>query len=844
MAQELADDLEQVYPGQKFVVGTKLPSAGKYILLGLSSNPAIVSQLGTAAPSAPESFVVTSKQDGPRECGIIGGADERGLIYGVYALLEKLGWGFYLSYNAKPLPRTGAFSWDGWQIADKPLVADRVVFEWHNFLSGCSAWNLSEWESWISQSRKMGYNTIMVHAYGNNPMLNFEFNGKNKPLGYLSTTIRGRDWSTEHVNDVRRLCGGEVFNEPVFGADAAQVSEEQRGAAAQKLMQDCFAYATKQSMNIILSTDVDTVSANPQELIQTLPIEARFRKQNHNFWLANPDTPQGYSFYKAQAQSLMTAYPDVTCVALWFRRHETPWFDLTLEEMPPAWRAEYQAAIAAAPQAGGEWGSPGIFAISKIAVAWQRALKELGHDQVRLAAGSWDFEFLPAADRFMPAGVTLIGLDYSIILGKSNLSTPEQRQKLAAVGSHRPLIPIIWPQHDDGRYLGRSFTPFTDFHAKLTDAQASGFGVIHWMTRPFDLFLLAHIRQVWGRAQNEPLEATCQELAVKSFGPSAQQAMTSYLQKWQADAPMFARETGPFLMDHSISNIPSIIAGCRNRIGDLDAINLTALTPEQQDRVRNWRGLEEFTASFFQAQGQFQDAELLCLNGKLDSARALLAQSQPEAVIKQYAQNAMLGGITKGEQGIIVSLNTRWLSYFIGLRQKLRMEPVRINFGPSSHDPLAQQPGNLTFMIDTKGHWWQTLGTKETGAETFMRPDADNEIGRTGIQSAKSIKLKLGITLRGPILAKKSEKDMSAGNYRVHLFLLDPDSTAAGQRVFKIDVAGTSENVDIFKEAGRAGKVLEKIYPVTLAQPGQIEVRLTPIAGNVTLSGILIEPKE
>ncbi len=841
LAQELANDLGQVYPSLKFPVGTEPPTTGKYILLGQSGNLRIASQLGAAAPTAPDSFVVTSKQNGSSECGIIAGADARGEAYGVYALLGKLGWGFYLSYDAKPSPRTGAFSWDDWQVSDKPLVADRVVFEWHNFLSGCSCWNLPDWESWISQSRKMGYNTIMIHAYGNNPMLNFEFNGKTKPLGYLTTTVRGRDWATEHVNDVRRLLGGEVFNEPVFGADAAQGPEDQRGPAAQKLMQDCFAYATKQSMNIILSTDVDTVPANPQELIKTLPPEARFQKGT--FWLANPDTPEGYGYYKAQAQALMTAYPGVTCVALWFRRDSTPWFNLTLEDLPPPWRAEYQSAIDSSPAAAGEWHSPAIFALSKVAAAWRRALDESGQNQVRLALGSWTFEFLPAADRFLPAGVTLIGLDYNIILDKSDLSTPEQRQKLAAVGSHRPLIPIIWPQHDDGKYLGRGFTPFTDFQKKLAEAQASGFGVIHWMTRPFDLFLLAHIRQVWGQTENESLAATTQEFAAKSFGASAGPAMTSYLQKWQTDAPLYARETGPFLVDRPLANIPTVIAGCRSRISDLDAIDLTSLTQEQQDRVRYWRGLEEFTASFFQAQGQFQDAEALCAQGQLDPARALLAQSQPEDVIKKYAQTASLGGITRGEQGVIVSLNTRWFSYFIGLRQKLRVEPVRVNFGPTSRDPLAQQPGKLSFTIDAKGNWWQTLGAQETGAEIFSQPNATDEMGRTGIQSARPIVLKVGVTLLGPALAKSGES-LPAGNYRVHLLLLDPDSTAAGQRVFTIAIGKTSENVDVFKDAGGAGKIVEKVYPVTLDQAGQIAVTLTPIAGKAAISGILVEPVE
>ena len=160
-------------------------------------------------PTEAESYVVATARSG--QLGIIAGADARGVIYGVYAILEKLGCGFYLSYDAVAPARREAFSFDGWQLADRPLVRDRFVFNWHNFLSGCSTWNLPEWKAWTLQSQKQGYNAVMVHAYGNNPMVRFTFNGKTKPVGYLSTTVKGRDWSTMHVNDVRRLWGGEVF---------------------------------------------------------------------------------------------------------------------------------------------------------------------------------------------------------------------------------------------------------------------------------------------------------------------------------------------------------------------------------------------------------------------------------------------------------------------------------------------------------------------------------------------------------------------------------------------------------------------------------------------------------
>ena len=442
--------------------------------------------------------------------------------------------------------------------ADEPLVADRLVFNWHNFLSSCSTWNLTDWNRWTDDARQLGYNGIMVHAYGNNPMVSFEFNGQTKPVGFLSTTVKGRDWSTMHVNDVRRLVGGAAFgDQPVFGADAARVPDEQRVEAARKLMQGVFAHAAGRGMQVVLANDVDTDSANPQALIRTLPASARFAMSG-SVWLTNPETPEGFAYYKAQVAALLKDYPQITTLVVWFRTDSTPWINLKLTEMPAAWQEEYQAALAKQPQVAKYWRAPNMLAIGKIVRAYQRALKELGRDRVRLAAGTWKFDFLPGADVFFPPGVTFIGLDYDVLHNRSMLATAQRRQKLAEVGAHRPLIPVIWAQHDDGTYFGRPYTPFDNFHTKLVESKASGFGVIHWMTRPFDLFFASHIRQVGKQTQNESLRVTCEQVGG--------QAMGEYLYRWITEAPQFGRETSDYFIDRPLTGVPAIVAGCRQRL--------------------------------------------------------------------------------------------------------------------------------------------------------------------------------------------------------------------------------------------------------------------------------------
>ena len=57
----------------------------------------------------------------------------------------------------------------GWDLADQPLTPTRLVFDWHNFLSGCSTWDLSDCQIG-SRRRRECVSTQSVHPYGNNPM--------------------------------------------------------------------------------------------------------------------------------------------------------------------------------------------------------------------------------------------------------------------------------------------------------------------------------------------------------------------------------------------------------------------------------------------------------------------------------------------------------------------------------------------------------------------------------------------------------------------------------------------------------------------------------------------------
>jgi hypothetical protein len=688
-------------------------------------------------------------------------------------------------------------------------------------------------------------------------MVEFSFNGVDKPVGYLSTTHKGRDWSTQHVNDVRRLWGGFVFDGPVFGADAAMVPDNERADAARRLMHNVFDCAEQRDMDVYFAVDVDTASANPQAMIKTLPPDARFAVGGKT-WLANPDAPEGYRYYKVQVESLLKAYPQIDCLVVWFRYGGTPWMAMKTEEMPESWQKQYAEELRKTPEAAKLWKAHNFFAMSKIVAAFERALKEIGRGDVRLAVGSWRFDFLPGCDRFLPPDVTFIPLDYEVLHGRSQLADAKSRKAIRQVASHRAVLPVVWAQHDDGNYVGRSFTPYSDFYSKLADSAACGFGIIHWTTRPLDLYFKSLAEQVWRTTKDQPLRSTCRDVAARWFGATTRDKMAEYLYLWITEAPKIGRETSDYFIDRKLGDVRRVLAGCEKRMKLIDEASESALMPAQRDRLNYFKGLERFIVDVYKTEDAFQRSRDLYKAGDLAGARRALAQCRPGAVIERYARFSSLGGITRGEQGLVVSMNLRWLTHYVHFRQTLGVEPVRYNFAPTSHDPLAQSAGTFTFHFGPNKDVWQCFGTKETGKKTFVVPANENivraddvpaayeEICRTGIESDGPI----SITLQ-PIMAKggrgRTNSDLlPAGQYRLTLLMLDSNAVAPEPRSLEVQLrtagqAVVADRIEITKSA-TVNRILTRSYPVRLQSPGRVEVTLRPIRGKAVLCGAVLEP--
>ncbi len=842
-AKELADYLARIYPDDSFRVKVGPPEIGaRRILLGTpESAPALAKNLDRAKLAAPEAYLVkTVRGNDGASCAVIAGADPSGVLRGVYGLLEHLGFGFYPGIETAPEPRPGKWTPEGWDLADHPLVATRLVFNWHNFLSGCTGWNFPQWEQWVTGAQKTGFNTVMVHAYGNNPMFTFSFKGIEKPVGFLATSRRGRDWGNEHVNDVRRLPGGEVFDAAEFGCDAALVPDGQRIAAAQALMKRVFALAEERGMDVCFAIDVDTVSMLPQNMIQALPEGARFR--NGSLWLPRPDTEAGYGFYKAQVEALFDLYPQIDILALWRRSRAQEWGKLKKpEQLPEAWRAEYARHIAKNPAAGKFPQAVASFALGKVAAAFRRALDETGHGKVRIAMGSWETQWVPACAEFLPKDITLMPLDSNYLRYRrgSFFKVPAAFTDLESARGR--ILPIIWAHHDDVEYIGRPIHAHENFHDTLAKLDARGYGVIHWMTRPLDLYFKNHEKQVWASSRNESTEQTCRRAARDWFGTANEEPMGRYLHDWWTDAPIFGRATTDhfFLGREGIPNPDKTIAGCRTRLARLKGADTSSMTDRQRERLHYFTALEEILISFWEVQERSYRTALKAMkSGDYKAARAALGAADPADTIRRFASLSRLAGGDRGEQAMVLSLGTRWITDYLAAAQAAGAEPVRINFAPTRHEPLSQGAGRYTFHIDKGGNYWSVRGQRETKrkvVELAATPEnaVPEEISQSGILIDKPTTLPLTPLVSGP-------KVLAPGDYRLTLYLASAKEKAG----VKVSVAGdSSDPSDAHRKWPLGPDPISKTSDITLSKPGKLSVKLAPVSGRPVCCGAVLERK-
>lgn len=403
----------------------------------------------------------------------------------------------------------------------------------------------------------------------------------------------------------------------------------------------------------------------------------------------------------------------------------------------------------------------GVFALSKIAAAIEKSIRQI-KPEMELSYGSWGLNYTVLGDIFFPPAYGMIPLDYSTVLNdKNNLSM------LAEVGKRRKLYPIVWAHHDDHRYNGRPYIPFSSFNSLLHNMNADGFGIIHWKTHPLDLYFANNARQVWERTENESYYQTICRFS-KSLSKEPQKPFDGFLQDWYHHAPMFGRETSdnflridkPYNLD-GYSSALEAVEKAKDRVAILEEVNVSRLTKAGKRDFQYHRSYESFLMSFFNDHEHAYQANALLKQDRVEEAREQIKQAHPAQTIQTYAGLIKAHGPTRGELGIVISLNLRWYPDFVDLQQRLRIKPIRISFQPTSHDPLSQGTGHYSYLMDENQKLWLAQGTKELGFEKIIS-------NKKVLKSPRDSYALLSSTLSIPLRTMRNAP-LSSGSYRIEL---------------------------------------------------------------------------
>ena len=858
----LVDHLSSAIPSLQFKTADAIIADNKCIVLEIINND---------SPGNKEGFTIS----GTGNRLILSGKTPRAVLNAVYGLLERVGYGFYLSFKTLPVTQK-QFDFEKYNFSDKPLTSERIAFNWHNFLSGCSAWNFKEWKELIDNASAMRFNTIMVHTYGNNPMFSWSFNGIQKKTSPMPATQGGRDYGTQQVNDVRRLYGGEVFDDRVFGSDIAKMDPDLQPAALQKMMKDVFNYAKGLGLKVCFAFDLDTYPANPQELICTLPSSARFSiplepneyagRYNQSITFANPDTPEGYDYYKKQLTTLLELYPMIDEVALWMRKSGSEWLLIQEDQLPEAWQIEYRNIKTAHPELAEFEDAPGRFALSRVVYAIQRALKETERTDIVLKAGSWEFGWMEPTHLLFPEDVGFIGLDYNIIRGKSDIDVPEVQKLMAGISQNREVTPIFWAHHDDGAYMGRPYAPVDSLPDKLGKVNAAGYGIIHWTTWPLDPYFKNMSRQVWEGTRNEDYRSTTSKMSGDLFGREQPEQPAAYLYQWAIAAPMMGRETREWFVDHEFTGqeTKEVIKGCNQRLKILGTIKPEALSEIGKKYLAYFKGFEEFSKDFFLTEYNYQQSLKFLAEGNYAQANESINRCNPEKLVEKFALISLQKGITSGEKGLILSLNTEWLPYIDNQRQALGIATVLYSFGPTVHPGFGQGLLLTSFFADSEHRLWRILGKNETDAREIviseglrfsggeLTSESMEDLFRTGIvcDSTLRIELKPSMADLKPIGILKNQvpDKFSPGTYQLDLFLYPENQGAEKETILKIMVfSGFSQiliinDMVVFKPSTGYGiPVIKKSYRITFGEGDRAIMELRKVRNQAVMSALMLK---
>jgi hypothetical protein len=267
-------------------------------------------------PSLPDSYSVRhGVTEGGADVAVISAADDAGVLYGSYALLESLGVRFYLS--GQSVPRPGPISVPDGRLDGAPVVRLRGFMPYTDFLTGPSTWDEEDYLQAIDNAARLRLNLFSMHFYTFEPVGQFTFKGQERTEAFWDTSRTTR-WQKRPGRLSDFVVGQERFADhhraaDTFGARSAidATTPAERFRLAEKDIRAAFDHAKARGMHTTIGVEV---TDPPLEFRALVRPEDRYGDDGFGIC---PSSGDARELLASWLSALVTSFPGVDTYSLW-----------------------------------------------------------------------------------------------------------------------------------------------------------------------------------------------------------------------------------------------------------------------------------------------------------------------------------------------------------------------------------------------------------------------------------------------------------------------------------------------------------------------------------------------
>lgn len=415
----------------------------------------------------------------------------------------------------------------------------RGVLPWHNFLSGPSAWNETDYVRYLDDCAGKGINFIGFHNYTGGgeryapyvePMIRISYKGIVPAAGFDNSLTARWGYCPMKVKDFA-FGTANAFKLPVganaFGADCSILSRsaEEQYTASRQLMKRVVKLAHARGMQVAMGFEFGVL---PPEYFSLNSGSGAFYWPGEANMLPNPAHPLSIQLLYSTIDDVLATYPDIDWIWLWLNEHSFMGVDPRRALRDTSFNRLYQRDAPLFSEAAGDEQAKfiGVWSLQYIRLAMEYIKAK--SPNVKLLLGGWGGSnqlplILKGLDRGLPGDVVFSCLN-------ADLGQSAQPDFLAEIAHNRKVIAIPWLEGDHQLWHYQPRVQLMRDHVKLAARQQlNGVVAIHWRTRETALNMNTFAHFARHRDDSTHVTTLYKNFLKSTCGPVAANELTGLL---------------------------------------------------------------------------------------------------------------------------------------------------------------------------------------------------------------------------------------------------------------------------------------------------------------------------